>query len=82
MAKAPRPIRRAPKIPKSRRNDVTRAEFDRVIDLLNQRGKIINDILQQVEKNTHNAEVEFARFAQVQADLDQIKRTLAKLTAV
>ena len=78
MAKAHRPIRKAPQIPKSRRNAVTRAEFDRVIDLLTKRGEIINEIRQQVEKNTRNAEVQFTRFAQVQADLDQIKRVLAK----
>jgi dsDNA-specific endonuclease/ATPase MutS2 len=72
-------IRKAPKIPKSRRNGVTRAAFDRVIDLLNERGKIINEIRQQVETNTRNAEVQFARIAQMQADLDSLKRTLAKL---
>ena len=52
-----------------------------MIDLLNERGKIVNEIRQQVETNTRNIEVQFTRFAQVQADLDQIKRTLAKLTA-
>jgi hypothetical protein len=61
--------------------DVTRAEFDRVIDLLNQRGEIINEIRQQVERNAHNIEVQFTRVAQIQAELDQIKRAWARLTA-
>jgi hypothetical protein len=78
MAKRRKRIRRAPRIPKSRRVDVTRAEFDRVIDLLNERGRIINDIRNQLEANTKTIELQFTRFAQVQADLDLIKRRLTK----
>jgi hypothetical protein len=74
MVKARRPIRRAPQIPKSRRNAVTRAEFDRVIDLLNERGRIINEIREQLEKNTRSAEVQFTRFAQMQQEIDELKR--------
>lgn len=61
--------------------DVTRAEFDRVIDLLNQRGVIINDIRRQVEQDGRNIEVQFTRIAQIQADLDYLKRLLAKLAS-
>jgi hypothetical protein len=82
VTKKRRRIRKAPTIPKSRRNGVTRAEFHRLIDLLNKRGEIINKIRQQVEQNARSLEVQFARMAQMQADLDLIKRTLAKLTAI
>lgn len=77
-----RPIRKAPRIPRSRRgNHTTRRRDNRVIDLINERGQIMNDIRQQVEKNTRDLEVQFTRMAQLQADLDLIKRTLTKLTA-
>jgi hypothetical protein len=67
--KAPRPraTKRARRIPRTQRIDVTRAEFNRVIDLLNERGQILNDL-------RHNQEVQFKRIAQIQAELDQVKR--------
>jgi len=77
-----RKVRAVPKIrsvPKSRRVDVTRAEFDHVIDLLNERGHIVNELREQVETNAHNNDVQFTRIAQIQADLDQIKRVLTTL---
>jgi hypothetical protein len=58
-------------IPKGRRMDVRRDEFNLVIDILNQRGEILNAIL-------HNQEIQFQRIAQIQADLDVLKRTRAK----
>jgi hypothetical protein len=72
---------KAPLIPKSRRLDVTRGEFNGLIELLNRRSAVINEIGQQVEKNARNIEVQFTRIAQIQADLDQIKRTLTRLNA-
>jgi hypothetical protein len=44
-----------------------------VIDLLNVRGNILNEMRQQVEQNSRNIEVQFARIAQIQADIDLIK---------
>jgi len=67
-------------VPKSRRIDVTRAELDRVIDLLNERGAIVNDIREHVERNTRELEVQFTRLAQIQADLDSLKRMSAKVS--
>lgn len=61
-----RRIPKAPRIPKSRRVDVTRAEFDRVIDLLNERGLILNDL-------RHNLEVQFKRIAAMQAEIDLLR---------
>jgi hypothetical protein len=52
--------------------DVTRAEFNRIIDLLNERGDILNSL-------RHNQDIQFRRFAQIQAELDQIKRAWERL---
>ena len=46
---------------------MTRAEFDRVIALLNERGEIINDL-------RHNQDIQLKRIAQIQAELDEIRR--------
>jgi hypothetical protein len=64
--------RTVPRIPKGRQIDVTRDEFNRVIDLLNERGQLLNDLV-------HNQDVQFRRIAQIQAELDLIKRMLEKL---
>jgi hypothetical protein len=47
--------------------DVSRAEFNRVIEILNERGSIINDL-------RHNQEMQFRRLAQLQAEVDLIRR--------
>ena len=47
--------------------DVTRAEFDRVIDLLNKRGEIIDKMLRDLE-------TQFTRIAQLQAEFDLLNR--------
>lgn len=60
-------LRKLPSIPKGRRLDVSREEFDRVIDLLNVRGDILNSILR-------DQEIQLRRIAQIQAELDLIKR--------
>ena len=68
----PRRVRHAPRIPVAKRIDVTRAEFNRVIALLNERGGILNDL-------RHNQDVQFQRLAQLQAEMDLIKRAWEKL---
>ena len=62
-------VRKVPRIPKHRRVDVTRAEFDRVIDLINRRGEVLNEMLR-------TQDIQFKRIAQIQAELDQIKRAV------
>ena len=61
--------------------NVTRAEFDAVIELLNKRGEIINalhqacrDLGSQVEKNRQTLEIQFTRIAQLQVEIDALKR--------
>lgn len=71
-------VQQVRRVAKSRRVDVTRGEFNHVVDLLNQRGLIMNEVALQVEKNARNLELQFTRLAQIQADLDLITRTLAK----
>lgn len=67
----PRRVRKARQIPVGGR-DVTRAEFNRVIEMLNERGAIMNDL-------AHNQDVQFKRLAQLQAELDLIKRAWDRL---
>jgi hypothetical protein len=67
-----RRIKQAPSIPKAQRIDVTRAEFNRVIDMLNERGTILNDL-------RHNQDLQFQRIAQIQAQLDEIKRAWERM---
>src|SRR3954469_16153218 len=80
MARKAARIRKVRPVPKSRRVDVTRAEFDRVIDLLNERGAITNAIREHVERNTRELDVQFTRLAQIQVDLDSLKRAFAKVS--
>jgi hypothetical protein len=68
-----RPVKKVTRVPKSRRVDVTRAEFDRVLDLLNERGKVLNDLRE-------NHEMQFKRIAQIQAELDRVTHGLLTLS--
>jgi hypothetical protein len=68
----PRLVRRAKRIASAKRVDVTREEFNRVIAILNERGEILNNL-------AHNQEIQFKRLAQLQAELDAVKRAWQKL---
>jgi hypothetical protein len=74
MSVEQRPLRKARRIPKGNRRAVTRAEFDRVIDILNERGEILNGI-------RHNLDIQFKRIAQIQAELDAMRRASEASTA-
>jgi hypothetical protein len=63
---------RVRRIPKGRRINVRRDEFNRVIDILNQRGELLNTMVR-------NQEIQFQRIAQIQAELDLIQKTRAKI---
>jgi hypothetical protein len=73
-ASAPRRIPKAPRLKASalKRTDVTRAEYNRVIEILNERNEILNGL-------RHNSDIQFQRIAQLQADVDLNKRALEKL---
>jgi hypothetical protein len=68
------PVKKVAHIPKSRRIDVTRGEFDRLVDLLNERGRILNDL----RENQH---IQFTRMAQMQAELDRATQDVRTLAA-
>jgi len=75
--KATRPNRRKvrpiPKGPtKGQRTDVRREEFNRLVDLLNERAEVINRLLQEQR-------IQFQRIAQLQAELDRLKQAWARL---
>jgi hypothetical protein len=53
------------------RTDVTRAEYNNIIEVLNQRGEIINDLRRELE-------VQFKRMAQMQSELDELRRAWLK----
>jgi hypothetical protein len=63
---------RVPKPPGARlsameRRDVTRAEFNQVIDLLHERGEIIAGLMKELE-------IQFKRMAQIQSELDEVRQ--------
>ena len=64
----PPKTRRLRRIPKARRIDVTREEFNHVIDLLNQRGEVVDEMRRELD-------VQFKRIAQLQLEIDTIKRS-------
>jgi hypothetical protein len=57
---------------------VTRAEFNAVIALINARGDIINDIKSRLEASDQEIrrilDIQFQRIAQLQAELDEVRR--------
>jgi hypothetical protein len=59
--------RRVQRIPKGRRVDVRRDEFNQLVDLLNERGELLNRLLQ-------DQQIQFRRIAQLQAEVDRLKR--------
>ena len=76
MAKktAARRVGRVKRIRVRKRPDVSRAEFNRLVDLLNERSTIINDM-------RDNQEIQFRRLAQLQAEVDLLKRAWDRLRA-
>lgn len=65
-ARSPLRIRKSPRL-RSPRAVVTRAEFNKLIDRLNERGAIIDGIQRELD-------VQFKRIAQIQVELDAIRR--------
>ena len=59
--------------------DVTRGEYNRIIDTLNQRNKTVNDLRDGVNGLQQASDIQFKRIAQIQADLDGIKRAWEKI---
>jgi len=64
MPKADR--RKVKRLPKSRHMSVSRTEMNRLVDRLNERGDVLNRVLQ-------TQRIQFQRIAEIQADLDLMK---------
>ena len=54
------------------RKDVTRQEYNQLIDIINRRGGII-DVMQR------ELETQFKRIAQIQSELDEVRRGWLKM---
>ena len=82
--KSLRRIRKAQRLPQSSltRKDVTRGEYNRIIDVLNDRAVILNDFRDAINELKHTTDVQFKRIAQLQADLDAIRRAWEKVVAI
>jgi chaperonin cofactor prefoldin len=59
---------------------VTRAEFNRVIDRLNERGEVINQQAAALERVRQDLDIQFKRIAELQAELDGVKKAWTKST--
>ena len=86
MVKRPRPSRRIPRArrlarPPLKRTDVTRGEYNHIIDVLNERNEILNGLLEAIKTLERAGDVQFKRIAQIQADLDEIKRAWVRSKA-
>lgn len=60
------------RIPKAKSRAVTRAEYNSLVDSLNERGAIINDIQRALQ-------IQFQRIAQIQVELDEVRSAWAKV---
>lgn len=71
-----RKIPRAKRVPRSplTRVDVTRGEFNRIIDILNERNVILNALRDAITGIQQTCDVQFKRMAQMQAELDATKK--------
>ena len=82
-----RSCHRSRRIPKARalrpaalsRTDVARAEYNHIIAILNERNEILNALRDGVQGLEHVTDIQFKRMAQMQADLDEIKRAWQRL---
>jgi hypothetical protein len=66
-----RPTYKVRRIPLAKRVDVTRGEYNALVEILNERGEILMAMQKALD-------LQFARTAQVQAELDQIRSAWGK----
>ena len=76
-----RPIPKARQLTRSplNRTDVTRGEYNRIIDILNERNGILNALREAIAGLQQTNDIQFKRIAQIQADLDNLKRVVDRL---
>ena len=61
-------------IPRLSRVDVTRGEHNAIIDILNQRNDILNALRAAIERLERASETQLVRIAQLQVEVDNLKR--------
>jgi hypothetical protein len=59
------------RIPKAKSRAVTRAEYNALVDILNERGVILNGVQRALQ-------IQFQRIAQIQVELDEVRNAWAK----
>jgi hypothetical protein len=67
--------RHVPRIRKIR-HDISREEFNRVVDLLNERGRLHEEHSEKIEELRRHLETQLTRIGQLQAELDRIKKNV------
>ena len=68
---ATRKAKKIRRIPKAKRQGVTREEYNALVEILNQRGEILAGIQKTLD-------LQFQRIAQLQAEFDQIRSAWTK----
>ena len=58
---------------------VRRAEFNSLIDLLNERGQLLNRFVEEQQQMLKEQQIQFQRIAQIQAELDSLKQAWTRL---
>ena len=82
MSTQGKPDRKTPGVRQNGSEHVTRAEFEAVIKLMNERGEVIKEIRREVQETcrdlTENLrreiQTQFTRIAQMQQEIDELKR--------
>jgi hypothetical protein len=69
------PLLRSPE----QRFNVTRAEYNRVIEILNDRTSSLNEFRDALDLLRRESAIQLRRTAEIQADLDDIKRTWQRI---
>ena len=59
--------------------DVTRGEYNRIIDALNERTIILNEFRSAISALQQASEVQFKRIAQIQAEVDRLNRAWSRM---
>ena len=59
--------------------DVTRGEYNRIIDTLNERATILNEFRNAINALQQASEVQFKRIAQIQAEVDRLNRAWSRM---
>jgi len=78
---APSHLPKARNLRRSRvsRTGVTRREYNRIIDILNERNLILNALREGFQRLEHTDAIQFKRIAQLQSELDEVKRAWTKM---